>query len=401
MIRKLRLKFIAVNMGLVTIMLGAILGLVYGLTQIQLENRSTRMLQEITALSYSPNLAELAQRQGNPSYLVFQPDPAGEWDMMQSHNFELPQGVSCEDLVQQVIAAKKRTGNIKEYGLRYCFTEFPGGQRLVFADVSGNMEVLNNLMNNCLILGAAGFAVFLCVSIWLSRWAVRPVDEAMKQQRQFIADASHELKTPLTVIVTNAQLLQDPECSEATRQKCEKGIVAMSERMRSMTSQLLQLAKLDAAQPEKHREKLDLGSLLEDEILPYEPCFFEKGLLLHINIQPELWVNGDPEQLRQLLGILLDNARKYTAPGGSIRLMLKKKKRGRCILSVANEGELLSEEQCAKIFSRFYRTDGARSGESFGLGLAIAKSITEHHGGKIWMESSGGSNTCFVEMPCY
>ncbi|EJW99674.1 integral membrane sensor signal transduction histidine kinase [gut metagenome] len=299
-----------------------------------------------------------------------------------------------------MISGKKRTGTIKEYGLRYCFAEFPGGRRLVFADVSGNMEILSNLMCNCLILGVAGFAALLCVSIWLSHWAVHPVDEAMKQQRQFIADASHELKTPLTVIITNAQLLQDPDCSESIRRQCEQGIIVMAERMRSMTGQLLQLARLDATQLEKNREKLDLSSLLEDEILPYEPCFFEKGLTFHTSIQSELWVNGDPEQLRQLLGILLDNARKYTIPGGGIWLLFKKKKRGRCVLSVANEGEPLSEEQCTKVFSRFYRTDGARSGESFGLGLAIARSIVEHHGGKIWLESSGGYNTCFVEIPC-
>ncbi len=400
MINRLRVKFIAVNMGIVTIMLGAILGLVYGLTQMQLEARSTRMMQNITALSYSRGLAQIAEKAGQPAYLVFKPDPAGGWDMIQSHNFDLPEGLTYEELVERVKAGKKRTGNLKEYGLRYCFSDFPGGQRLVFADVSGNLEVLENLMNNCLILGAAGFLIFLFISIRLSRWAVRPVDEAMKQQRRFIADASHELKTPLTVIVTNAQILQDPQCSSETRAQCEKGIVAMAQRMRSMTGQLLQLAGLDAAQPEHHREKLDLSGLLEDEILPFEPCFFEKGLSFHTRIEADIWANADEEQLRQLVGILLDNARKYTTAGGSIRLRLKKKKRGRCVLSVSNEGDPLSPEQCEQLFSRFYRTDGSRSGESFGLGLAIAKSIVEHHGGRIWFESAGGYNTCFAELLC-
>lgn len=400
MIRKLRLKFVVVNMVIVTILLSCILGFVYSLTLIQMENKSIRTLQKKIAISYIQDSPQKGGQEYRFPYVVLQITPDHNWELIESHNFDCSDQDFMDTIVAQALNSSKRTGNLKHHALRYCLIKYPGGDRLIFSDISREQDVMNSLMYSCLALGVVGFFLFLGISILLSYWAVKPVDEAIKQQQQFVADASHELKTPLTVIMTNAELLQNPAATEATKRRCLDGILSMSQRMKDMTNQLLQLAKLDASIPQKGLSSLNFSELVEDEILPYEPLFFEKGLTLNTDIQPEIIINGNSLQLRQLIGILLDNAQKYTTPQGTTWVELSASRKNRCMLTVMNEGTPLSQEQCKQSFQRFYMTEASRGGESFGLGLAIAKSITEHHKGKIWVESKEGRNLYHAEFPC-
>lgn len=169
-------------------------------------------------------------------------------------------------------------------------------------------------------------------------------------------------------------------------------ILAMSRRMRGLVEGLLELARVDAQPRAQELAPLDLSALTASALLPFEPLFYERGLSLESELEPGIHVRGSEEQLVRCLGILLDNAQKYSSPQGGTLVRLRRQGRGFCLLSVENSGVPLSPAQQRDIFKRFYRADGTRSGGSYGLGLAIARGIAEAHGGRIWAEAIEGGN---------
>ena len=248
-------------------------------------------------------------------------------------------------------------------------------------------------------IGVLGFAVFLGLSFLLARWAVKPVETAWNQQRQFVADASHELKTPLTVILTNAELLQEPEYDEQARSRFVDSIMTMSHQMRGLVESLLELARVDNGGQNLVFSRLNFSELVSDALLPFEPVYFEKGLTLDNGVEEKLFVKGSQQHLKQVADILLDNASKYASADSTVRVILRRQG-SHCLLSVASAGDAISREDLKNIFKRFYRMDKARSmNHSYGLGLSIADSIVSKHGGKIWAESADGVNTFFVQLP--
>ena len=170
--------------------------------------------------------------------------------------------------------------------------------------------------------------------------------------------------------------------------------------MRALVEQMLELARADSNQRQLALEPVDLSTLTADALLPFEPVFFEQGLELFSQIEDGITVHGDAGRLKEVLEILLDNARKYTQPPGTVRVRLERRGHHRCRLTVSNPGPPLSETEQKDIFKRFYRADPARSRDgSFGLGLSIAQRITEEHHGHIWAESGDGDNRFIVELP--
>lgn len=258
---------------------------------------------------------------------------------------------------------------------------------------------MSNLLRNCIFIGVACFLAFLGISYLLAGWVVKPVDKAWRQQRQFIADASHELKTPLTVIMTNAELLQNADYDEISHSAFSSSILVMARQMRELVEQMLELARTDSVQSDAAFSSFDLSRLVSDATLPFEPVFFEKGLTLYTNIAENILISGNPAQLQQVLDILLDNAQKYSGENAAAWVNLQRHGKGHCLLTVANEGEGIPLQDLNNLFKRFYRADQARSRTgSFGLGLSIAESIVKLHKGKIWAESKNGINTFFVEL---
>ena len=303
------------------------------------------------------------------------------------------------EIIQLAANSGKEMGLLRQYNLRYYIQTTVFGMSVVFVDISSEIATMQNLVKSCVFIGLVGFAAFLALSFLLARWAVRPVEKAWNQQRQFVADASHELKTPLTVIMTNAELLQSPGYAEEDRGRFTSSILTMSHQMRGLVESLLELARVDNGTAKMEFTGLDMSELVSDGLLPFEPVYFEKELLLESDIQPGLQVRGSASHLKQVLDILLDNGAKYSTPSGTVRVALKRQG-GHCLLSVATPGEALSREDLKNIFKRFYRMDKARSmNHSYGLGLAIAESIVKEHGGRIWAESQDGINTFFVQIP--
>jgi len=215
-----------------------------------------------------------------------------------------------------------------------------------------------------------------------------------------VADASHELKTPLTVIATNAELLDSEGCGEEDRRNYSGNILTMAERMRVLTESLLDLARVDSGKVKASFGQVDLSGLVSDAVLPFEAVYFERGLSLAGGTEGNIRVKGSGDHLRQVVDILLDNARKYSSPGSTVEVWLKRHGRNACLLTVSNSGPEIGKEDLKNIFKRFYRVDQARTHDgSCGLGLSIAEGIVGEHKGKIWAESKQGTNTFFVQLP--
>lgn len=448
MIRKLRVRFVSIMMLIVCTMLIIIFGLVVYMTHARIREDGFRMMENAV---YAP-MGTLSDRNSkrkdeNKQMNILLPffrvlvDADGKIVDMDGGYYDLTQEGSeavLEELVSAATAGTEKIGDLHDYNLRYYRTsakkwfnkkapdgnpvpetalsdeatpssaaeDAPSdssseGQIIVFADISSEIATMRNLYRTCVIIGLGSLASFLVISIFFARWAVRPVEEAWAQQRQFVSDASHELKTPLTVILTDAEMLKSPRFDEAHKAQFVDNILTMSNQMRGLVESLLQLARVDNGAIQKMPlQHIDLSGLVSDELLTFEALFFEKGLTLAEDIADGITVHGSTQHLKQVVEILLDNAQKYSDPHGTVRVTLQKSGAHHCLLSVADPGDAISPEDLKKIFQRFYRIDEARAmNHSYGLGLSIAENIVKNHKGRIWAESADGINTFRVELP--
>lgn len=247
-------------------------------------------------------------------------------------------------------------------------------------------------------VGVVALAAFFVISMFFSRWALRPVDQAWRRQRQFVADASHDLKTPLTVILANTSiLLEHPERSIASESQWVESTQHEAEQMQSLVGDLLLLAQVDEGSATPAMERLDLADLVEGELLQFESVAFERSVDLSSELDENVAVSGNAMRLRKLVGTLLDNACKYADDDGSVNVTLRQSAR-RVELAVHNTGFAIAPEDLPHVFDRFYRADKARTRDDsgYGLGLAIAHAIAEEHGGALVATSDETHGTTFT-----
>lgn len=291
----------------------------------------------------------------------------------------------------------------------YCKKDAPPdgktAYRIALTDFGKEIGNIRQLSIVLFILFFALSFVIIVLSRFFVRKTVAPVKDAMLSQRQFISDASHELKTPLTVIINNVGNLQKKienvpvlqwEDAENIRENI-RGIEEMSGRMKHLTESLLDLSRLESWQDRGSQlENVALSTLIEHECMYFEPLFFEKGKSLDYTVEKGCCTLGNENKLKELLSILLENALKYSFPSTATVLSLKKK-RNILLLSVSNAVEKeLSKEEKENLFKRFFRRDEAHSGgDGYGLGLSIAKEIVLMHKGTIKVESEKG-RICFT-----
>lgn len=394
MLKKLKWRFVIINMAIVAAMLLVIFSLVYGFTANDLQNRSDSALQTLLQQSGRIDRDNMAY-----PYFVIKLDTFGNYSVSGNAFFQLDDPAFIREILQEVYSRNRFSGTIAKYDLKYQVANGMGIQLMAFIDISGQSASLRSLVQASILIGLFSIGAFLGVSVLLANWSIRPVDRAWTQQRQFISDASHELKTPLTVITTNAELLQSPELTEENRTQFADNILTMSRQMRFLVEALLELGRVDNGKIRGSFQPLDLSALTEECLLPFEPVLYDKGMTLSCEIQPGITVNGSDNYLRQMIETLLDNAGKYGSPG-IVRVSLTRQGHGHCLLWVSNPGAPIAEEQLEKIFDRFYRADAARTRDGgFGLGLSIAKSVAEEHGGKIWAESNPTGNCFYISLP--
>ena len=398
MLKKLRIRFICIIMAIVTVMLLGIVFTVVYFTRTNLEQESLRIMQSIA--SDPMQLGAYSEEQnGEFPYFALQIGRRNEILAINGGYFDLSDEAVLQDLLVQTLNSEESEGELPEYHLRYCRRVTWDSCTIAFADMSGVEATVKRVTRACVGIGIASFLAFLLISILLARWMVKPVEASWQQQRQFISDASHELKTPLTVILTNAELMQSPDYTQEDKRRFSGNILTMATQMRGLVEDLLDLARVDGGMTRAVWERVDYSALVEDAALPFEPLYFESGLELESDVEPEIFVHGSADHLRRVAEILLDNARKYSDPG-RVTLTLKRQGKSQCTLCVANPGAPIAPQDLENIFKRFYRADAARSRDgSYGLGLPIAEGIVNAHGGRIWAASAGGMNRFYVTLP--
>ena len=267
---------------------------------------------------------------------------------------------------------------------------FKGHNSLTILDNSFVKEKLQSLIKTSIFIFVLLEIVIIVVSIKITSWIIKPVIETFNKQKQFIADASHELKTPIAVIMANSEALE----KEPNEKKWLNNIKSESERMNELITNLLDLAKLENGKNKEIYNVEDLSKIAEISVLTFESLMFENKIKFEYNIQKDLKLKCNSVQIKQLIAILLDNAIKHSEENGEIKVFLGKQKND-IVLSVSNKGKEIPKEIRDKIFERFYRADESRNRESnrYGLGLAIAKNIVVNHNGKILVNCEGGYTT--------
>ncbi len=408
MIKKLRGKFVAVTMGGSLLVLLAVF-LVLALSTGQgMRQQTWQMIEMALWQEETPRREESPRPQ---AFGLFTPAPQGRvlcftvlvspggQAVMRTDPFFLEEEFGREELAalaRSVADGPAEQGSFPQYRLRYGRRQTPGGMLVAFADSSAESAAMAQLLKSFLPVGGAALVVLLGAAVLLARWAVGPVEAAWEKQKQFVADASHELKTPLTVILSNTEMiLRHPE---GDGRRWAENIQAEGARMKSLTQALLTLARADAGGSRPQAQRVDLSFLAAGRALSFEPVVYESGRTLECQVEEGLWVWGDPEGLARLADILLDNAVRYAPAGAKIRLELKGLGRW-ARLTVQNPGDPIPQEELDRLFQRFYRSDPARSAGGFGLGLAIARGIVEEHRGRLWAQSSGGENRFTAQLP--
>ena len=401
MIKKLRIKFVAIIMSVVTVLFAVIFWGVLHFTKVNIERESIQMMR---AMAFQPmNSAPVALPQDNDKkirlpFFTLNIDENGEISAFGGDYFDLTDKELLSELTAAVYEQNDPMGTIQKYDLRFLILSHETTDTIIFADISSEKAMLNGLIRNCIIVGMIGYTLFFLISLLLAKWVTKPLEKTWTEQKQFIADASHELKTPLTIIMTNAEMLDDTDYSETDRMLFKKNILWASKRMRGLVESLLELARMDNRNTENEMKILDYSKLISDSILPFEPLFFEKDMEFSTDISPDITVMGDKNKLRQVMSILLDNALKYCDSAYPVKLKLSRTG-VHAVLTVSGNGTTLSKEDCENIFKRFYRIDKSRTdSDSYGLGLSIAQSIINEHGGRIWADSENGVNTFLVSL---
>ena len=264
---------------------------------------------------------------------------------------------------------------------------------LVVLDARLDCLSASNALRSTILIAAASCALLSILAWLLIRRMVQPVEEAFNRQKQFVSDASHELKTPLAVISANAEVLEQ----EIGENEYLGYIRSEVRRTDTLVNNLLTLARLDRGGTEAVMKSFDLSHALLDVVLPFESTVFEAGKTMEADIPEGVDCTGNEEQVKQLAVILLSNALKYSDDGGRIEISLKVRGKQREI-RVFNTGKAIPPADQEHIFDRFWRGDPAHGRETggHGLGLAIARTIVEAHRGKISVDSREGSGTAFT-----
>ncbi len=401
MIRKLRKKFIVVLMAVVCLFLVGILAGLFITAKTDFERRSFSAFQKPPARDQQDDTAREPGKIDMP-IAIGRVSAEGEVTIQQNQIYYLDDA-ALTTVLQNLTTQPEDNGLTSAYDLRYHRRTDTDGSAVYFlTDTIMERSALNAQLLYSAVIGVGAIGAFFLVSMLLSRWMIRPVETAWEKQRQFVADASHELKTPLTVVLSNTDMVLASHAvtDEKNRMRLEN-IQAEAQRMKGLVENLLALARADSRPAPTACEAVNLSYLVTSATLTMEPAVYDQGRTLDCQAAENLTVTGDPTRLRQMVEILLDNAGKYGEPGSPIRVRLEAVGKKELQLTVASEGAPLPPEECRNIFERFYRSDKSRGEQKgYGLGLAIAQSIVQEHGGRIWAQSDGVRvNTFYVRLP--
>lgn len=285
-------------------------------------------------------------------------------------------GETAREYANRAASQKKERGWIEGY--RYKIYDTPFGKTIVFVDGNANRSFTNMIF---LATGAVLFvslAVILVLIVLFSKRAVKPIAEGYEKQKQFITDANHELKTPLTLILANLDIIE----SDIGKNEWLDDIRAEGERMNALVKQLVMLTRMDEERAEIDFSTFSLSDAVADTVSEFQTLAEEKEKPLSSNVQAGITYSGDEAGIRRVVSVLLDNALKYGDERGGIFLSLEQKRHP--VICVENACAYVNQIELHKLFDRFYRADKSRTFTGgFGIGLSIAKAIVEKHRGEI------------------
>lgn len=382
MFKKLRIKIIIIIISVITILFSSILISIYVASYQKSKTDTDFILRRISRGKGFEKLAEDSRYH----YKLY--DPSKLYLVLIMNNEKIVRianhsnsGYTNKELGQLALRlSHKKTfgGTIKN--LTYMVTKRNNKTFVAFLNNSLQTSYLDALFYNILTFGIIGLVLLLIISIGLSKWLVMPIELAFLKQKQFISDASHELKTPVAIIAANADVIQ----REIGESKWLHYINTETSRMNKLITDLLELATIDTKEDKKFLKKINLSETVLSIVLPFESIAFEKQINLNEQIENGISIVGDVTRLGQLTSILIDNAFNHTEKGGCIIVKLKQQY-SKKILTVSNTGNAIPVEKQELIFERFYRADEARTrgNGNYGLGLSIAKAITRSYNGKI------------------
>ena len=304
---------------------------------------------------------------------------------------ELYSTVAKEAAKQRKMSGRFRCENIY---WQYISKEYEDGSRIIaLADVTAEREVLARLILSFLLSSAVLLICIFLLSLYFANRSIKPVKEMWDKQKQFIADASHELKTPLAAINTNVDVvLSHPSDTVGEQAKWLEYIKSEAERLTNLTGNLLFIARVDGTAQIPMQTVL-VSDIFESSSMNMEAVAFEKGKNYFYETEPGIYANANADQITRLSLILIDNAIKYSDK--NIEIGLKRIQKDSAVFFVKNDGEVIPKDEQTKIFDRFYRVDKSRTGNSYGLGLSMAKEIAQLHGAKLTVESSKEDGTVF------
>ncbi len=392
-VQRLRTRMVRINMALLT---GVLLGVI-AILLLLLGAQNRRVTEETLDRMLS------ARIQGGPGMrplfggVLIEYD--GNGDILRQTNPPELSKETVEQMKALALSQGKDSGEIvfDEYAFAYDTREAGPARKIAFADLSSQREMMRNALFICLGAGSLSLLALWGLSMYLAIRAAQPVQQAFERQRAFVADASHELKTPLAILNANLSLLKESLPEPAPEQKYLRAMEEQETRMASLIADMLELARLDEARSRAVYAQTNLSALVEGQLLSFDALLYEQGLALESSIAPGIMIDGDALSLKKLVCILLDNACRHTTRGGYVKATLQTV-RDAAVLTVENSGAGIEPAHLAHLFDRFYRVDSARARESggYGLGLAIAQAIVTAHGGEIRAESEVGQYTRFV-----
>ncbi len=387
MIRRLRWKITGVTLLVSALVLTAVFACVYLFSRNNIAQSYEYQLRQAVVSGTS---------EARVPCFVAEVLPSGTVRVSGSNYYDLQDEDTLLPLVTAALSADADSGVLPAQHMRYFRLEGALTVRIAFMDSTFEQATLRSLVRVCLLIGAAALLVLFGLSWLLSGFVTRPVARTWQNQQQFLSDASHELKTPLTVILSSADLLKTS--AQPEQRQYVDNISVESRRMKALVEDMLTLSRTESGRAAPFAP-LDLSDLVTDAALRFEPVAFEAGHPLQYDIQNGASLSGDRQQLDQLLDILLDNAVKYAAKGAPIRLTLDISGKN-AVLAVENPGDPIPPDKLPHIFDRFYRVDDARTGAGgFGLGLAIAQQIVRRHKGTITAASDARATRFTVTLP--
>ena len=425
-LKRLRIKFIAMTMVMIAVVLGIVFSTICFVTYQQDVSGVFRALSnsvsnasissntsddtydnmpndkdDFNNQDYTNRIPEIGSLQGNRGRII----PIAVYKLESNSTFGYITSMSAATVsndtlsahVSEIFSLPDGTGDIDSCGLYYAKNTIGDASYIAFADMSAT----TSWKTHALILSIVGlFAllIFFVISLFFSKWALGPVQKVWTKQRQFISDASHDLKTPITVIQANTEILMsNPDDTIRSQEQWIESTQIETMHMQQLVKDLLYLARMDEQPAPPLKEPVDISQIAETEALEFESIAFEQNVELSENIDAGIIISGNEAKIHRLFTILLDNACKYTPCGNTITISLTKMDSS-AKLVVHNTGSYIEPNDLEHIFDRFYRSDSSRtnSQNSHGLGLAIAKAIVLEQGGNIKATSSKEDGTRFI-----